>query len=247
MTPEFAKNEINQFIQDGYVILRGAFAESLAAAGREFIWQKLEVSSDKPSEWTEKIIHIQEAFSCPPFDGIVNARIRTAVDELTGVNRAYVHEYFGWWPVLFPGFPGPGGWHVDGSNFHHRLRSNEQGLVTLYLFSDIDPGDGGTAIARGSHHDVARILAAAEPDGLAIDELIERLPEVSPRQVVEVSGKAGDVAFLHPFLIHGFSANDGSKVRFACNPQYPLKKAMNLDRDDGDYSPVEAAIRIAIS
>ena len=167
MTSTFSKHEIGQFIQDGYVILRGAFPESLAFEGRDFIWQKLEVSSDKPSEWKEKIIHIQEAFSCPPFDDIVNAKIRTAVDELTGKKRAYVHEYFGWWPVLFPGFSGPGGWHVDGSNFHHRLRSNEQGLVTLYLFSDIDPGDGGTAIARGSHHDVARILAFGKPPALS--------------------------------------------------------------------------------
>ncbi len=247
MSSVFSRAEINQFIQDGYVILRSAFPESLASEGRDFIWQKLEVSEDKPSQWNEKIIHIQEAFSCPPFDKILNSRIRDAVDELAGRNRAYVHEYFGWWPVLFPGFSGPGGWHVDGSNFHHRLRSNEQGLVTLYLFSDIDPGDGGTAIASGSHHDVARILAAAEPDGLIIDELIERLPVVDPSQVVEVSGTAGDVAFLHPFLIHGFNANDGSRVRIACNPQYPLKEAMNLNRDDGDYSPVEEAIRISIS
>jgi hypothetical protein len=247
MESVFSESEIDQFIQDGYVVLRNAFSERLASKGRDFIWQKLEVSENKPSEWTEKIIHIQEAFSCPPFDEMMNSRIRTAVEELTGRDRAYVHEYFGWWAVLFPGFPGPGGWHVDGSNFHHRLRSNEQGLVTLYLFSDIGHGDGGTAIAIGSHKDVARILAAAEPDGLAIGDLIERLPVVDPRQVVEVSGKAGDVAFLHPFLIHGFSANDGSRIRFACNPQYPLRKPMNLDRDDGDHSPVEEAIRIAIS
>jgi len=84
----FSKTEINQFIQDGYVILRSAFPESLASEGRDFIWQKLEVSEDKPSEWNEKIIHIQEAFSCPPFDKIVNSRIRDAVDELTGRNRA---------------------------------------------------------------------------------------------------------------------------------------------------------------
>jgi len=247
MASVFSRNEIEQFIREGHVILRDGFSESIASRGRDFVWQKLKVSDDKPSEWTEKLIHIQEAFSCSPFDEILNPRIRMAVDELTGKDRAFVHGYFGWWPVLFPGFSGPGGWHVDGSNFHHRLTSSEQGLVTLYLFSKIEPGDGGTAIARGSHRDVAKILAAAEPNGLTLDELMERLPVVDPDQIVEVSGNAGDIAFLHPFLIHGFSANDGSEVRFACNPQYPLKSAMNLDRENADYSPVEEAIRIAIS
>jgi ectoine hydroxylase-related dioxygenase (phytanoyl-CoA dioxygenase family) len=148
--------------------------------------------------------------------------------------------------VLFPGFPGPGGWHVDGSNFHHRLESKEQALVTLYLFSDIEPGDGGTALFRGSHHETARILRDAEPEGLTLDELMEALPVVEPEKIAEITGRAGDIAFLHPFLIHGFSANLGSRVRFACNPQYPFKAEMNLNRADGAHSPVEEAIRMAI-
>jgi hypothetical protein len=48
MTSAFSKIEINQFIQDGYVILRGAFPKILASEGRDYIWQRLEVSSDNP-------------------------------------------------------------------------------------------------------------------------------------------------------------------------------------------------------
>ena len=171
---------------------------------------------------------------------------KAAVDQLAGEGRAYLHDFFGWWPILFPGFPGPGGWHVDGSNFHHRLQSKGQALVTLYLFSDIEPGDGGTALACGSHHDVARLLCDAEPEGLSIEALTKSLPEVESGRVVEVTGSAGDIAFLHPFLVHGFSANRGQSVRFACNPQYPFKEEMNLMRRDGDHSPVEEAIRVGL-
>jgi ectoine hydroxylase-related dioxygenase (phytanoyl-CoA dioxygenase family) len=243
---QFSQAEIQQFLNDGFVMLRGGFSRELAERGREYVWAKTGLSVDDPSKWTESMIHIQEAFRDGPFGEIVNDKIVAAVDELAGEGRAYVHDFFGWWPVLFPGFEGPGGWHVDGSNFHHRLESKEQALVTLYLFSDIGPGDGGTAIFPGSHHSVARILHAAEPEGLLLDELIGQLPAVDPEWSVEVTGQAGDIAFLHPFLIHGFSANQGSNVRIACNPQYPFKTEMNLNRESGEHSPVEEAIRIAL-
>lgn len=242
----FSDAEIEQFIHDGYVILRNGFSSDLAAACRDHVWAQSGVDRNDPSTWAEPIIHLQDTFRDGPFAGILNDRIGAAVDQLAGEGRAYLHDFFGWWPILFPGFPGPGGWHVDGSNFHHRLQSKEQALVTLYLFSDIEPGDGGTALACGSHHDVARLLRDAEPEGLSIEALTESLPEVESGRVVEVTGSAGDIAFLHPFLVHGFSANRGQSVRFACNPQYPFKEEMNLRRPDGDHSPVEEAIRVGL-
>lgn len=239
----FSPDELEHFVREGYVMLRDAFSSELAECAREVVWARLDVSPDEPEGWSETMIHLQDIFYEAPFNEIMNDRIRGAADELAGVGRAKVHPFYGWWPVLFPGFKGPGGWHVDGSTFHHRLHSKEQALVTLFLFSDIDEGDGGTAIARGSHHVVARILEAAEPEGLELQALTDRFPNIEPDQIAEVQGEAGDIAFLHPFLIHGFSANKGSKVRFACNPQYELHEELNLDRSDDDYSPVEEAIR----
>lgn len=64
---------------------------------------------------------------------------------------------------------------MDGSNFHHRVTSREQGLVTLFLFSDIGPGDGGTPVFRGSHRAVARLLATSEPAGRSLTELQSKL------------------------------------------------------------------------
>jgi len=242
----FSRSDIEQFIRDGYVILRNGFSPDVASEGRKFIWRELGLPPDDPSAWNQPIVHLQEAFCGSPFDRVLNSRLRSGLDQLMGESRADLHSFFGWWPVLFPGFEGPGGWHVDGSHFQHRLTSREQGLVTLYLFSDMRPGDGGTALACGTHHKIAQVLAAAEPDGLTFEELMLRLPAIDPGQIVEVTGDAGGVAFLHPFLVHGFSANTGSQVRFACNPQYQLKQAMNLDRIDGLYSPVEEAIRVGL-
>ena len=40
--------------------------------------------------------------------------------------------------------------------------------------------------------------------------------------------------------------NRGSRIRFACNPQYQLKEPMQLDRAGAAYSPVEETIREAL-
>jgi Phytanoyl-CoA dioxygenase (PhyH) len=230
----FSNAEIEQFITDGFVMLRGGFS-------REFIWKHIGLWEDCRT-FEQPMVHVQKHFTEEPFNRVMNSRLKTALDELMGTDRFIMNQAFGWWPVLLPGFPGRDNWHVDGENFRHRLTSPEQGLVAVFLFSDIGPGDGGTPLVRGSHRMVARLLEQAEPAGLDCDELNKMLPPVDTGKIVEVTGEAGDVAMLHPFLIHGFSPNHGNRIRFACNPQYQLKEPMKLDRRDGLYSPVERAI-----
>ncbi len=217
----------------------------MAGEGRAFVWQRLALPPDDPAAWRQPMIHLRELFSDYPFDRVINPRLEIALDQLMGPGRATIHGRFGWWPVLFPGFRGAGGWHVDGHDFLHHLTSPEQGLVTLFLFSDIASGDGGTAVVRGSHRAVAQLLADAEPAGLTSEKLLRRLPRLQTSRVVELTGQAGDVVILHPFLVHGSSANTGTRVRFACNPRYSLVEPMRLDRTDDAYSPVEEAIRQA--
>jgi hypothetical protein len=61
--------------------------------------------------------------------------------------------------------------------------------------------------------------------------------------VAEAQGSIGDVALLHPFMLHANSPNCGVAPRIICNPCVRLHEPMQLDRDDpADYSPVEWAI-----
>ena len=101
-------------------------------------------------------------------------------------------------------------------------------------------------LVAGSHATIARRIAAAEPAGLSNEELTTELP-IDAARVVSLTGRAGDVALPHPFLIHGFAPNRSRRLRFACNPAYPLREPPSLDRLDGRYSPVEMAIRRAMS
>jgi len=65
-------------------------------------------------------------------------------------------------------------------------------------------------------------------------------------QIAHLAGKAGDVALMHPFLVHGFGANQGQSIRFACNPLVQLRDNAETERVDSNYSAVELALRRGI-
>jgi hypothetical protein len=49
--------DINQFIQDGFVLLKNAFSKEIARECREFMWQRLEkdgIQKEDPSTWVER-------------------------------------------------------------------------------------------------------------------------------------------------------------------------------------------------
>jgi hypothetical protein len=171
-----------------------------------------------------------------------------------GEGRWHPLNGLGWWPITFPGFDEKpwkepqGGWHVDGIQFHHHVNSPDQGLLPIPIFSDIEPGHGGTAISVGSHKLTARILQQSEPDGLSCGELAKAV-QLHPREkVVEVQGRIGDVVLLHPFMLHANSPNCGVAPRIICNPCVRLREPMDLQRANPDgYSAVERAIANALN
>jgi hypothetical protein len=242
--------EIEQFMERGHVTLEAAFPRELAEEALARVWEALPVDRHDRSTWTQRFHHLPESFDGGPFTASWSDRVHAALDDLLGAGRWNRRTMQGWWPVVFPGFdtgpwqPPTDGWHVDGQQFHHHLDSPDQALLPIFLWSDIGPGDGGTALAEGSHKVAARILAAHEPDGLDHVEL-GRLVAAEPRRsVVEAQGRAGDVVLVHPFLLHVGSMNTGERVRFITNPCITLKEPMRLDDPP---SPVERAIVAALS
>jgi ectoine hydroxylase-related dioxygenase (phytanoyl-CoA dioxygenase family) len=181
---------------------------------------------------------------------VLTPKLLKAVDQLCGKDR---WEKFGcgWWMITFPNFAedpwdAAGKWHVDGASYQHHLNSKESGLLMIFLFSDIDKTEGGTALSVSSHKDIARLLQRNEPAGMKGGAVSYHARKFTRKNVVEVNGQAGDVMLTHPFLLHARSKNLGKKglnsVRFMCNPNVGLKEEMQLYREDGNYSPVERAI-----
>jgi len=133
------------------------------------------------------------------------------------------------------------GWHAD-ANYSSTL-SPPAGVRTHALLGDVAPRAGGTLIISGSHRLVRkhftdhppppgargadcrkRLLShpyirdlhtegdAAERAARFMDRAEDH--EGIPLQVVENTGRAGDVILLHPLVLHVATSNNGDAPRF---------------------------------
>lgn len=66
------------------------------------------------------------------------------------------------------------------------------------------------------------------------------------RPLALVTGQAGTVYLCHPFLVHAAQKHRGTTPRFMAQPPLGLTRPYRLERKDGNYSPVEVAIRRAL-
>jgi hypothetical protein len=141
-----------------------------------------------------------------------------------------------------PPSPAVGGWHKDGDFFRHFLDSPEQALLTLVLWTDMLPRGGGTFVAADSVPVVTRFLAE-HPEGVLPGEFDYAGLIGQCRDFVEMTGEAGDVVLLHPFMLHATSQNVLAVGRIITNPPLALRQPMDFSRPRADdFSLVEQAV-----
>lgn len=228
-----------------------------ARACRDVIWSELEkrgVRREDRSTWTAPVVRVP----CPeggPFVDAGTARpLQEARDQLLGPGR--------WWrrrgvggtvPVRFPSEedPGDAGWHLDGGfeaddgQRRINIRSRHSGLLTLYLFSDVDERSAPTRLRPGSHVDTARVLVPAGDRGLDWAEAARQAGQASAqRPTALATGQAGDVFLCHPFLVHAASwPHRGENPRVMAQPSVALLGEFPLRTLEGTPpAPVERAI-----
>jgi hypothetical protein len=257
-----SRAQIEQFIRDGYVRIDRAFPRQLAEAGRAVLWRDLPCDPDDPSTWTRPVVRLGEYFDAPFRDAVNSPVLHAAFDQLVGQARWRPRHSLGTFPVRFPSLddPGDAGWHIDVSfpgpasswdertdysDWRANVTSRGRALLMLFLFSDVGEHDAPTRIKRGSHRDIARILAPAGEPGLSHGE-IDRYAAALERPLALATGEAGDVYLCHPFLVHAAQIHRGSTPRFMAQPPLHPAEPFRLDRADGDSSPVEIAIRCAL-
>ena len=249
-----AGEQIEQFIHRGFVLLEEAFSRAVADQCRDLLWAQTGLDPDDASTWTRPVLRLPGS-DAPPFVRAGNtSRLLGAFDQLVGRGRWYPRPGLGTFPIRFPSSedPGDAGWHVDGSykvseELWVNLRSRERALLMLFLFSDVGPEDAPTRIHVGSHLDVPRVLAGAGEAGLPFQEIVPRVPQAHERPLALATGHAGDVYLCHPFLVHAATwPHRGRTPRFIAQPPLTPVGLLELDRADGDYSPVEMAVRLAL-
>lgn len=250
--------QIAHFVEHGFVRLDHAFSPALAEEARAILWRDLGCDPDDPASWTKPVIRLG-MYTDDPFVAAANIpRLHGAFDQLVGAGRWLPCRAMGTFPVRFPSpeDPGDAGWHVDVSfgfddpdfmNWRVNLASKGRALLMLFLFSDVGEDDAPTRIRAGSHHDIARQLAPAGEAGLSLRELAaDGFAGSALREEVLATGEAGTVYLCHPFLVHSAQPHRGTAPRFMAQPPLLPREPLRLDREDGAYSPVEAAIRQAL-
>jgi hypothetical protein len=252
MKTGLSDEQTEHFLQRGHVTLRGAFDPEFARGWRERAWVRLGYQSDDPSTWVEQRIHMPNLESVP-MQELAPEAWEAACALLGGEER--IGGKPAMWGDGFIANLGIGadepwqepsaqskGWHKDGDFFRHFLDSPEQGLLMIVLWSDIEPQGGGTFVACDSVPVVARFLAehpeGVLPGGFNVRSLISQCHDF-----IEVTGQAGDVVLLHPYMLHAASQNHRGVGRFITNPGLYLNEPMNFNRDDAQqFSLVERAV-----
>jgi hypothetical protein len=248
--------QIDSFIEHGYVRIPECFTRADAQPWLDEAWVRLGYDRDDPSTWVQQRVHmpslrhVEVAEFAPKVWG-------AACQLLGGEDR--VEQPYRWGngfianlgigadrPWEPPSAASPD-WHKDGDFFRHFLDSPEQGLLTIVLWSDIEPRGGGTFLAPDSVRPVARLLADSRdgvlPEAFPYDELIAQC-----REFVEITGRLGDVVLLHPYMLHTVSQNHRGTARLITNPPIALTAPMRFDRaDPAAFSPVERAVLRALA
>ena len=236
--------QVEQFIRDGFVRIAEAFPRSLADEGRAILWRDTGCDPDDPMTWTKPVIRLG-LYGDAPFVAAANTPIlHEAFDQIVGRGRWLPRLNIGTFPVRFPSpaDPGDAGWHIDVS-----FGTENPDFLMLFLFSDVGPDDAPTRLRVGSHLDIARTLAPAGEHGLTLRELAEHeFAETAGCPEVLATGDAGTVYLCHPFVVHAAQPHRGTRPRFMAQPPLLPADPLMLKRDDGDYSPVEHAIRRAL-
>jgi len=238
-----------QFLAEGHVVIKGAFPreQSLDWVRDECAHEGYDV--DNPSTWHKDYVRI-DLQRREPLSSYAPAAWDAAVALMGGRDRVKYEPALHVFAMNFkqgalepfqpPSAQGPG-WHKDGWHFRHFLDSPEQGLLGIPLFTDVLPSGGATFIAADSVPVVARYLAA-HPEGVLPNEFDTKALLSECKDFREATGEAGDFYLLHPFMLHAVSQNVLQRPRAISNVLYELNAPLQLNRPDGDYSPIEAAI-----
>ena len=243
--------QVERFIEDGFIRLEQAFPRALADACRDMLWRDTGCDPGDRTTWARPVIRLGD-YGQEPFRAAANTpALHAAFDRLVGPGRWTPRTSLGTFPIRFPSpdDPGDAGWHAEASYYGEdgsmrlNIASRGRALLMLFLFSEISSEDAPTRIRVGSHLDVPRLLEPAGEAGLSFLELAASLDVTASRPVALATGQPGDVYLCHPFLVHAAQPHHGSRPRFMAQPPLYPAAPLQIDREDGQYSPVEIAIR----
>ena len=247
-------NQIDAFIDQGFIRIENAFSADTAAEGRTVLWKATQCDPNDPGTWTRPVIRIEE-MDHEPFKSAANTDIlHNAFDQLVGKDNWLPRQTLGTFPIRFPCKEPAAdtGWHVDASfpgedvnnylDWRININSKGRALLMLFLFSDVSESDAPTIIRVRSHLDVAKILEPEGETGLSFMELAGKLDSLPKREQALATGKAGTVYLCHPLIVHAAQDHRGSTAKFMAQPPLLPKNDFNIHGPGEQLCAIEKAI-----
>lgn len=248
------QEQMDQFVADGFCMLRDAFSAEAAERVCQTVLLRLRakgIDPEVPASLPQSVT-LEERLRSPEVLDCFNHRVAGAIVDLVGADQWRGLRDWGLWSVNFgtaeyAGDPVPDyGWHIDGNWFVHTIDSNKQGLVVLGLFTDVGIHDGPTIVAVGSHIRTAHALAR-HPDGITHRHLFREILASPLDRFTPMTGSAGDVALLHPFLFHTRGIKALGPPRIVSNAEAPLRRQLRIGGHEADLSVLERSINLALT
>ncbi|KAF4623510.1 hypothetical protein D9613_001664 [Agrocybe pediades] len=256
--------QVEFFLENGYVIIKNAFTREQAAEWTKDLWFRLNLDPADKSGWDRERIHLprkksEKVATFAPkawaaIKDLVGGEDRIHKDASTWGDSFIVNLGTEEWEKTKEPLPPQDldNWHVDGDFFIHYLDSPEQALLVIPIYSDIEPMGGGTMICPDGIDIIANYLAK-HPEGVRVTPLSftpstskfedykddpgywSHLNEIKKcSRFVEMTGEVGDVVLMHPLMMHSASKNHLRVPRIITNPPVSLVKPFNFDRENPD-------------
>jgi len=251
-----------QFIRDGYTIVRGLIPDDVVRQTRENLLQSLGTDLTDEATWRRGIEttdwawgagHLTTACRSPEVEAVVEELIGPHLHQIsyhTGKERVGLEaREEGYIPVLtYPHperaempkeFIEPQGWHVDGIAGTDILPTVFMLVAFVYL-TDVRTHGGATTVKPGSHR---RLYEHWLQNGMT--PISDLDAEYGPS--VPIEGKAGDVIFFHYLLVHSGSDNLDDQIRVGLNTAVHQDPARPFQHKEGtpdeSWTPFDWTLR----
>jgi hypothetical protein len=253
-------DQVQGFILNGFVRIDNAFSRETAMAAVDLLWNQIPLDRNNPATWTEPLIRLGMFTDAPFIESVNSPSLYKVFDQLVGAGRWEACRSVGAFPIRFPSNTGANdrGNHVDAGfagedpnnyfEWRANIRSRGRALLMLILYSDVLDCDAPTAIYKGSHLHVARLLLHHGEPGLSFSELASKVHTLPANNVQFATGNAGTIYLCHPFLVHAAQMHRGREPKFMAQPPLLWKPEFSSGISGGEpRSPVAEAIRVALA
>ena len=214
-----SQSEIEQFRQDGFLVVNDVFSASEVEALRE----ACAAPEDRQWETADQTIHSLGITARHPIflDLARDPRLVQRLIPLIGPDIQLQHSKL----AAQAAQKGKGGfgWHQDFAFFPH---TNSDLVAIMIMLDDATPDNGCMSMVRGSQS--LGLLNHMNDNGVFVGACQERVWETQPENVLPVTPRTGGISIHHCLTVHGSGPNPSGNPRRGIVFQYRADDAYQL-------------------